>query len=111
MVRFNRRLTVGAVLAVGVLAFARMGYAKDTDLVSDAHKTIALYKKADPGIATLFFESSAGYAVFPGIGKGGIGIGGAHGTGVLFEHAKAIGKVTLNQVTVGAQLGGQEFSE
>ena len=52
-----------------------------------------------------------GYVVFPGIGKGGLGIGAAHGTGILFEKGAPVGKVTLNQVTVGAQAGGQEFSE
>src|SRR5205823_5108824 len=43
--------------------------------------------------------------------KGGIGIGGAHGTGVLFERGRPTGKVTLSQVTVGAQLGGQSYSQ
>jgi lipid-binding SYLF domain-containing protein len=49
--------------------------------------------------------------VFPGVGKGGLVVGGAHGTGVLFENAMAMGKATLNQVTVGAQVGGQEYAE
>ena len=80
------------------------------DHVANANKTVAVYKKTDPGLAT-FFEKAAGYAVFPGIGKGGAGLGGAYGTGILFEKGKATGKTTLTQVTVGLQLGGQTYSE
>lgn len=106
----------GAALAAAVVVVTfgvvRMGQAgtNDTQLVSEARQTIALYKKADPSIDT-FFRRSVAYAVFPGIGKGGLGIGGAHGTGVLFENGTPVGKVTMNQVTVGAQAGGQEFSQ
>ena len=45
------------------------------------------------------------------MGKGGIGIGGARGKGLVYEKGALIGKVTLTQVTVGLQLGGQSFSE
>jgi lipid-binding SYLF domain-containing protein len=87
-----------------------MGRAFSADHVTDANKTISVYKKTDPGLAT-FFGKAAGYAVFPGVGKGGAGLGGAYGTGILFEKGKAIGKTTLTQLTVGLQLGGQTYSE
>ncbi len=77
----------------------------------DVQETIANYRAADPGI-TKFFENAAGYVVFPGIGKGGAGIGGAHGNGeVIQQGVGAIGKASLTQITVGLQLGGQEYSE
>jgi lipid-binding SYLF domain-containing protein len=78
--------------------------------VADAQETIALFKRTDPGLSR-FFERSVGWAVFPTVGKGAIGIGGAHGSGVLFEKGKAVGSCTLTQVTVGFQLGGQAYSE
>ncbi len=81
-----------------------------SDLHEDVVETIAEFKKKDPGMEK-FFAGSAGYAVFPTVGKGAIGIGGAHGTGELLVGGKAIGKVTLSQVTVGFQLGGQSYSE
>ena len=87
-----------------------MGLASDQELIGDAQRTIDQYRRTDPGIND-FMKSSVGYVVFPGIGKGGFGVGGAHGTGVLFERGVPIGKVTMNQVTIGAQAGGQEFSE
>jgi lipid-binding SYLF domain-containing protein len=92
------------------LAPGLAGRAFSADHVADANKTVRVYKKGDPGLAT-FFEKSVGYAVFPGIGKGAAVVGGAYGTGVLFESGKATGKTTLTQVTVGVQLGGQSYSE
>jgi lipid-binding SYLF domain-containing protein len=113
MIRFNKRLTLGAALAltVGLLASARISYAGDTtDLVAAAQHTVALYKKADPGMK-FFFDHAAGYVVFPGIAKAGLGIGGAHGSGVVFESGTPVGKATVSQVSVGAQIGAQDFSE
>jgi lipid-binding SYLF domain-containing protein len=108
------RVSLAAVLAVAAGGLTRTGYAgstpKDTELINEANRTIELYRSKDPGIDS-FFRRSVGYVVFPGAGKGGLGIGGAHGTGVLFERGVPVGKVTMNQVTIGAQAGGQEFSE
>ena len=64
----------------------------------------------DPGM-NKFFESSAGYAVYPKVGKGGIGIGGAYGKGLVIKNDKAIGKTSLSQVTIGFQLGGQVYAQ
>ena len=64
-------------------------------------------------ISTLkpYFKKARGYAVFPNVGKGGIGIGGARGSGEVFEKGKVIGKSNLTQVSIGFQLGGQAFSQ
>jgi len=110
MTRFKVRLTIVA-LAFSISAAAGMAHAAtDSQLVADAQRTIATYQKTDPGLRS-FFERSAGYVVFPSVLKGGIGIGGAHGSGVAFESGRAIGRASLSQVSVGAQLGGQEYSE
>ena len=58
-----------------------------------------------------YFKRARGYAVFPNVGKGGIGIGGARGSGEVFEKGEVIGKTTLTQVSIGFQLGGQAFSQ
>ena len=93
-----------------LLALLALPAAASADDVKDAQETIAVFKKADPGLSR-FFERSAGWAVFTTVGKGAIGIGGAHGSGVLFEGGKAVGSCTLTQVTIGFQLGGQAYSE
>jgi Las17-binding protein actin regulator len=71
--------------------------------------TISSFRGA--GESAAFFDTSFGYAVFPTIGKGGIGIGGAHGKGRVYRQGQAIGNSTMTQVTVGFQLGGQAFSQ
>jgi lipid-binding SYLF domain-containing protein len=78
--------------------------------VKEAEATIATFKRTDPGIAK-FFEQSDGYVVFPTVGKGGLGVGGAHGSGIVFKHGQAIGTAKLTQVTFGAQVGGQSYSQ
>ena len=70
--------------------------------------TIDQFKAA---VSSEFFENSYGYAVFPNIGKGGIGIGGAHGKGQVYAKGAHVGDTKMTQLTVGFQLGGQAFSE
>ena len=76
----------------------------------DVRDTIERFKQVDPAISQ-FFENAAGYVVFPNIGKAGFGVGGAHGNGEVFESGQVIGKASMTQVTIGLQLGGQEYSE
>jgi lipid-binding SYLF domain-containing protein len=67
-------------------------------------------KEKDPGLDK-FFTSAAGYAVFPSVGKGAIGVGGAYGKGELFEGGRMTGYCTLTQATIGLALGGQAYTE
>ncbi|MDF2695426.1 MAG: hypothetical protein K0S65_3809 [Labilithrix sp.] len=64
----------------------------------------------DPGIKELL-DKAYGYAVFPDMGRASVVLGGARGHGEVFEQGKPIGFATLRQVTLGAQVGGQTFSE
>jgi lipid-binding SYLF domain-containing protein len=57
------------------------------------------------------FDNSTGYVIFPNVGKGAIGIGGAAGNGILYEQGTAVGKAKMKQVTVGFQFGGQAYRE
>jgi lipid-binding SYLF domain-containing protein len=65
----------------------------------------------DAGESANFFETSYGYAVFPTIGKGGIGLGGAYGKGRVYAGGRHVGDTDMVQVTVGFQLGGQAYSQ
>lgn len=65
----------------------------------------------DAGESGTFFDKSYGYAVFPTIGKAGIGIGGAHGSGRVYKQGEYVGDTTMTQLTVGFQLGGQAYSQ
>jgi hypothetical protein len=89
----------------------RVKYGKhDVREVKHADQAVGELQRADPGLDR-FFDDAAGYAVFATVGKGAVGLGGAHGTGVLYEKGLATGKTTLTQVTVGLQLGGQAYTE
>ncbi|MEA3178387.1 MAG: hypothetical protein QOI59_1910 [Gammaproteobacteria bacterium] len=80
--------------------------------VASANKyvdTIELFKKA--GESSNFFSSAYGYAVFPTIGKGGLIVGGAHGSGHVYEKGKYIGNTSVTQISVGFQAGGQAYSQ
>ena len=70
--------------------------------------TIEIFENA---IQADFFESSYGYAVFPTIGKAGIGVGGARGSGQVYAEGAHVGNTTMTQLSVGLQLGGQAFSQ
>jgi lipid-binding SYLF domain-containing protein len=92
-----------AVLIAAALLCATPAMA---DSVQD---TIRMFKQA--GESEAFFANSYGYAVFPTIGKGGIGIGGARGTGRVFVGDRPVGETTMTQLSIGFQLGGQAFSQ
>lgn len=72
-------------------------------------ETINLFKNS--GQSATFFDKSYAYAVFPTIGEGAIGIGGAHGKGHVYVHGAWVGNVEMSQVSVGFQLGGKAFSQ
>jgi lipid-binding SYLF domain-containing protein len=74
----------------------------------DVETTIENFRGAGAGD---FIDDAYGYAVFPSIGKGGIGIGGAHGKGEVFVSGKRVGQTKMNQITYGLQLGGQVYSQ
>lgn len=73
-------------------------------------EVIADFKNNYPSLKA-YFEKAYGYVVFPTVTKGGIGIGAAHGKGEVYEKGKIIGTANVTQVTLGAQLGGQMYSE
>ncbi len=71
--------------------------------------TIELFKKSK--VVQPFFKNAYGYAVFPTIGKGGVGIGGSFGKGQVYRGGKVTGTTSLLKASIGFQLGGQAFSE
>ena len=81
-----------------------------TRLDGDVSNTLADFTSKDSGFQAML-DSAAGYAVFPEIGKGGAIVGGSYGHGEAFENKAMIGYCDITQGTIGAQLGGQTFSE
>jgi lipid-binding SYLF domain-containing protein len=101
----SRRFIV--LLAVLVLCLATTSWAKPR--AGDYSKTIDTFKGVS-GVAP-FFDSAYGYAVFPSIGKGGLGIGAAHGSGQVYRGDEVTGSTTLTDVSIGLQAGGQAYRQ
>src|SRR4029450_14068559 len=98
--------------AIGLVSIAALLTTLPAHAQSDkeVQEVIQEFTKSDPGMKG-WFADAYGYAVFPSVGKGAIGVGGARGKGLVYEGGKLIGKTTLTAVTVGLQLGGQAFRE
>ncbi|MEX2213694.1 MAG: hypothetical protein WD768_06180 [Phycisphaeraceae bacterium] len=79
-------------------------------LRQDAEGILQVWDKNYPE-ATARLKEAYAYAIFPNVTKGAIGIGGAYGRGMVYEQGNLIGYADLSQATVGAQLGGQSYSE
>lgn len=99
------------LLFLGVIASVNaQSDSKKQKIVSDAQQAKAEFIKADGEMGGLFGKAY-GYVIFPNVGKGGIGVGGAAGNGVVYDHGTLIGSAKLSQVSVGFQFGGQAYRE
>ena len=104
-----------AVVSMAITLGTASSFAKwDPDEGAEYHEKaqVALneFKEKDPKVQK-FIDASSGYVVIPTVGKGGIGIGGARGKGNLYEDGEVTANVTLTQLTIGLQWGGQAYSE
>lgn len=81
-----------------------------SELQSRSTNTLNEAKRVDGTISSLV-DSAAGVAVFPRIGKGAAGVGGAYGKGTVYEDGRLVGYCDMTQATAGAQLGAQTYSE
>ena len=81
-----------------------------TALSRDINTALAKAKVQDSGLQA-FLNKAYGYAIFPTVGKGAAGVGGAYGKGEVYERGRKIGYCDLSQATIGLALGGQTFTE
>jgi lipid-binding SYLF domain-containing protein len=98
-----------AMMAIGCSTAPKSEGGK-VDLDNDVAKAMANFRKADPGIDS-FLSRAQGYAIFPSVGKGAVGVGGAYGKGEVYELGRKIGYCDLSQASIGLALGGQAYSE
>ena len=93
-----RTITLFALLISGTASFA-----------DDFSDTVSLFQNSSQ--STSFFRNSYGYAVFPTVGEGGFVVAGGHGTGRVYVQGRHVGDASMTQVSVGAQAGGQAYSQ
>jgi len=96
-------------LVVGCSTAPRTQEARD-ELVRDAAVALSDWNRQAPGIES-FAWAGYGYVMFPGIGKGGVGIGAGYGRGVVYEHTRHVGFADLSQGSLGLLIGGQSYQE
>lgn len=87
-----------------------VNFPKDSKLAGEVNDAIKEFVKGNPEIKK-YFNDAYGFAVFPKITKGGLGIGGAGGHGLVFDNKTVIGESKLAQATFGLQAGGQTYME
>jgi lipid-binding SYLF domain-containing protein len=100
-------LLVLSVFSTTLLAFEPNSSDK---MELDVKVAILDIKARDPGIQE-FFDNSAGYAVYPSVGKGGFIVGGAFGRGLVIVNEQVDGYTSLSQGTIGFQIGGQKYAQ
>jgi lipid-binding SYLF domain-containing protein len=83
---------------------------KMNKIIADSKTAKAEFIATDP-LMNALFEKAYGYVIFPNVGKGGIGIGGAAGNGTVYEKNNVIGMAKLSQLSIGFQAGGQAYRE
>jgi lipid-binding SYLF domain-containing protein len=105
--------TLKTILVLGILFISFGAMAQNDDdkrIMADAENAKTTMMAADASLGD-FFNNSAGYVIFPNVGKGGFIIGAAAGNGVLYENGIAQGMAKLKKLSVGLQAGGQAISE
>ena len=113
MKKYSITLIMQSVMLSSVLFFTNSANAqsdKEKSLIDDCNKAKAEFIQTDALLSKLF-ESAAGYVIFPNVGKGAVGVGGASGNGIVYEKGKMMGKAKMSQVSVGFQVGGQAYRE
>ena len=100
-----RSLSFSVLLVLMIFASNHSNLAQ----ADDYSQAIQIFKES--GAVQPFFKNAYGYAVFPTIGKGGLGIGGAYGKGQVYKGGKVTGTASVVKLSVGFQAGGQALSE
>ena len=105
------RFVLTSGLAVTLLVWPSASRADEkSDRTKEVNEAVALFQEADSSLADTLAKA-VGYAVFPTVGKGGLGIGGARGSGQVMEKGAVVGATTLTQVSIGPQAGRQVYAE
>lgn len=110
----NRLQLISLFLIAGFLFASTSAFSqtseKQKDMIADTKEAKADFIKTD-GLMSALFNKAFAYAIFPNVGKGGLGVGGAFGNGEVYQNGKRIGTAKLSQITVGLQAGGQAYRE
>lgn len=103
----HRDITRGSTALLAALTFTAVGAGAAMPL--EYQEARQVFQQAEKSAG--YFDDAYGYALFPTIGKGAIGIGGAHGSGRVYVSGDHVGNTSMSQVSVGFQFGGQAYTQ
>jgi len=109
MTRTLLTCVIATFLALGC-ASAPETRPEQNSLEAQAAATVASMTREDPSLGEML-SNAAGYVVFPEVGEAGFIASGSAGVGVVYEDGAPIGFAELREGSVGAQVGGQTFSQ
>jgi lipid-binding SYLF domain-containing protein len=109
-IRLNVMLLAAAAMLMSACSTAPKTETERQNLQDEANATLEQFRASDLTIKDQI-SKAYGYAVFPTVGKGGVGVGGAYGRGIVYEQGRPVGYCDLSQGSIGLQLGGQKYSE
>jgi lipid-binding SYLF domain-containing protein len=110
MKKINIILVMVMACVINIAPIFGQSDSKKNKIIADSHTAKAEFIAAD-GLMKALFDKAYGYVIFPNVGKGGLGVGGAAGNGAVYENNKVIGMAKLSQVSIGFQAGGQAYRE
>lgn len=110
MKKLNVILLMMMVCTLGTTSIFGQSESKKNKIIADASTSKTEFIKADPLMKSIF-SNAHGYVIFPNVGKGGVGVGGAAGNGAVYEKGQLIGMAKLSQLSIGLQAGGQAYRE
>lgn len=98
-----------SLFLIAVLIFSLAATASAKRKVQDYTDAIDTFKESSD--VAPYFDTAYGYAVFPNIGKAGLGVGAARGKGQVYHNDEVIGFTALTDISIGFQAGGQAYSQ
>ncbi|HSN48278.1 MAG TPA: YSC84-related protein [Flavobacterium sp.] len=110
MKKFNIILVMVMACVLNIMPIFGQSDSKKDKIIADSKTAKAEFIATD-GLMKGIFANAYGYVIFPNVGKGGLGVGGAAGNGVVYENDVVIGMAKLSQVSIGFQAGGQAYRE
>lgn len=96
--------------SINVIPLFGQSDSKKDKIIADSHAAKSEFISTD-NLMSSIFDKAYGYVIFPNVGKGGIGVGGAAGNGAVYEGNRVVGMAKLSQVSIGFQAGGQAYRE
>jgi lipid-binding SYLF domain-containing protein len=110
MKKLNVILVMVMVCVISTTSLFGQSDSKKDKIISDSNTAKAEFIKTDHLMKSIF-NNAYGYVIFPNVGKGGVGVGGAAGNGAVYESNSLIGMAKLSQLSIGFQAGGQAYRE